>query len=39
MNWWLETSVFTLLPLSLVVTTIAVYREQHDRFRYDDMDR
>ena len=39
MNWWLEASVFTLLPLSLFVTVIAVYRERHNRFRYDDMDR
>ncbi|MCX6900492.1 MAG: hypothetical protein NT105_17575 [Verrucomicrobia bacterium] len=39
MNWWLEAAVFMLLPLSLVVTAIAVYRERHDRFRYDDMDR
>ncbi|MCX6909688.1 MAG: hypothetical protein NTY01_16820 [Verrucomicrobia bacterium] len=38
-NWWLGATVFTLLPLSVVVTAIAVYRERHDRFRYDDMDR
>lgn len=39
MNWWLGAAVFTLLPLSLVVTAIAVHREHHNRFRYDDMDR
>ena len=39
MNWWLGATVFTLLPLSVVVTAIAVYRERHDRFRYHDMDR
>ena len=39
LNWWLGVAVFTLLPLAIVTTTIAVYRERHDRFRYDDMDR
>ncbi|MFA6564492.1 MAG: hypothetical protein WCV00_21490 [Verrucomicrobiia bacterium] len=39
MNWWLEAAVFTLLPLSLLITAVAVFRERHDRFRYDDMDR
>ncbi|MBI5822041.1 MAG: hypothetical protein HZA88_23965 [Verrucomicrobia bacterium] len=38
LNWLFGAAVFTLLPLSLIVTTIAVYRERHDRFRYDDMD-
>ncbi len=38
LNWWFGAVLFTLLPLSVIVTTIAVYRERHDRFRYDDMD-
>jgi hypothetical protein len=38
LNWWLGAVVFTLLPVTVVVTVIAVYRERHDRFRYDDMD-
>ena len=38
LNWWLGAAVFTLLPLSIVTTTIAVYRERHDRFHYDEMD-
>ena len=39
LNWRLGTSVFVLLPLAIVITIVAVYRERHDRFRYDDMDQ
>ncbi|MBI5684168.1 MAG: hypothetical protein HZC54_03720 [Verrucomicrobia bacterium] len=39
LNWWLEVAVFAVLPPAIVVTIIAFYRERHDRFRYDDMDR
>lgn len=39
LNWWLGITVFALLPPAIVVTAIAFYREHHDRFRYDDMDR
>jgi hypothetical protein len=37
-NWWLECSVFALLPLSFLITLIAAYKERHDRFRYLDLD-
>jgi MFS family permease len=37
-NWWLGCSVFALLPLSVLVTLIAAYKERHDRFRYLDLD-
>jgi hypothetical protein len=39
LNWWLGMTVFAVLPPAILVTIVAFYRERHDRFRYDDMDR
>lgn len=38
LNWRLGVAVFSLLPVAVLATLVAAYKERHDRFRYRDLD-
>jgi len=38
LNWRLGIAVFTLLPVAVLATLVAAYKERHDRFQYRDLD-
>jgi hypothetical protein len=38
LNWRLGVAVFALIPVSLLTTLVAAYKDHHDRFHYRDFD-
>jgi hypothetical protein len=38
LNWRLGVAVFVLIPVSVLVSLVAAYKDRHDRFRFRDLD-